>query len=731
MEQEAPVEAYIDAYVERAEPAKGSEKESKDGDNAEKAAAAAGVGKVASKMPGVQSIRNDEIDPNAKAGGGGDARPSLSLAPASANEQTASCEFLVREDEDNTETKKKKPSSVYDSGKTKKLEDKLREAGAEDAQTQSSIAPDLRQKIVNQASATALDVENQQGRSNREEVEIPAAVDGQNGAIYKKAAYAGGGFDGDTSDKFTPMATPIEAKLAIEDMYDDEELAKKRGETIAVVEATPDDDSWFGKLLRNRMVQALLFVLVLGLIAALVVAFTIGGGKPGDPAPAADNEGAVEPLYYQIGETLDGDVSSQFGLSISTNFDGSRVAIADHDKVQVLEIVQVEADGDGQEDNQDGGNAATLKTTTTYETVLLGPPIQDVTEDGNAAATQDVAASLPFRSPLITKMSSSGQFVAVGWPLYDDVNSGLSHVGKVQVYQLNRSQQDNSYSWQQVGNTLIGVLEENGYFGASLSLSEDGGILAVGAPGVPGEAGGGYAQVFYLNKGLWEPRGSSVSGSDLDLSVYSVSLSGDGSSIALGGIPTVEGGAVAKVFKWYAGDWAEQGTGIGETIGDTSYLAELSADGATVVVSNYYITDADSNTGMGLDVRAFRWMENLQDWQQFGSNMHANYESEKSGYFITLSRDGHRIGMGDPGRRNGSAGSAGHAHIWEFNGAEWVQIGENIWGEAAGDQFGYSVSISGDGERLAVSAPYNRGKGQERGRVIVYEVNEDLWNAAA
>ena len=47
-----------------------------------------------------------------------------------------------------------------------------------------------------------------------------------------------------------------------------------------------------------------------------------------------------------------------------------------------------------------------------------------------------------------------------------------------------------------------------------------------------------------------------------------------------------------------------------------------------------------------------------------------------------------------------------------------------IKGEAAGDQFGYAVSISGDGNRLAVSAPYNRGSGLERGRVQIYEVAE-------
>ena len=34
-----------------------------------------------------------------------------------------------------------------------------------------------------------------------------------------------------------------------------------------------------------------------------------------------------------------------------------------------------------------------------------------------------------------------------------------------------------------------------------------------------------------------------------------------------------------------------------------------------------------------------------------------------------------------PGRRNGSAGATGHAHIWEFDGNDWLQIGENIWGK--------------------------------------------------
>ena len=55
---------------------------------------------------------------------------------------------------------------------------------------------------------------------------------------------------------------------------------------------------------------------------------------------------------------------------------------------------------------------------------------------------------------------------------------------------------------------------------------------------------------------------------------------------------------------------------------------------------------------------------------------------------------------------------------------QWKQNAPNKYGEAPGDQFGFDVSISGDGLKMAVSAPFNRGDGFERGRVYVYDVSE-------
>ena len=40
----------------------------------------------------------------------------------------------------------------------------------------------------------------------------------------------------------------------------------------------------------------------------------------------------------------------------------------------------------------------------------------------------------------------------------------------------------------------------------------------------------------------------------------------------------------------------------------------------------------------------------------------------------------------------------------EYSGSSWTQIGDDIDGEAAGDNSGYSVSLSSDGTIVAIGA---------------------------
>ena len=63
---------------------------------------------------------------------------------------------------------------------------------------------------------------------------------------------------------------------------------------------------------------------------------------------------------------------------------------------------------------------------------------------------------------------------------------------------------------------------------------------------------------------------------------------------------------------------------------------------------------------------------------------------------------------------DGNGSNSGHTRLYEWDGTSWVQLGADIDGEAAGDQSGYSVSLSADGSRVAIGARFNDGNGSMR-----------------
>ena len=58
--------------------------------------------------------------------------------------------------------------------------------------------------------------------------------------------------------------------------------------------------------------------------------------------------------------------------------------------------------------------------------------------------------------------------------------------------------------------------------------------------------------------------------------------------------------------------------------------------------------------------------------------------------------------------------------------SSWLQLGQDIDGEAAGDESGDigSVSLSANGNIVAIGAYYNNGNGYESGHVRVYQIGQ-------
>jgi hypothetical protein len=66
---------------------------------------------------------------------------------------------------------------------------------------------------------------------------------------------------------------------------------------------------------------------------------------------------------------------------------------------------------------------------------------------------------------------------------------------------------------------------------------------------------------------------------------------------------------------------------------------------------------------------------------------------------------------------------SGHVRVyaWNTTSAKYIQRGNDINGEAEFDYSGWSVSLSDDGNVLAIGADYNDGNGTNSGHVRVYK----------
>lgn len=117
-------------------------------------------------------------------------------------------------------------------------------------------------------------------------------------------------------------------------------------------------------------------------------------------------------------------------------------------------------------------------------------------------------------------------------------------------------------------------------------------------------------------------------------------------------------------------------------------------------------------------------------WLQVGDDIFVDGTAgETFGASISASHNGSRVAVGGPQEL-----LTGLVQVFEARGDDivrWERVGPDIVGIAAGDDAGRSVSISGDGVRLAVGAPHFDAAGLvDRGRVDVYEYapSSNSWN---
>ena len=156
----------------------------------------------------------------------------------------------------------------------------------------------------------------------------------------------------------------------------------------------------------------------------------------------------------------------------------------------------------------------------------------------------------------------------------------------------------------------------------------------------------------------------------------------------------------------------------GEAANDFSgYSVSLSSDGSVVAIG------APVNDGNGNNSGHVRIYKNVNNtWIKVGSDIDGEAAFDQLGISVSLSSDGSLVAIAAP-FNDGSGTDSGHVRIYKNVNNIWTKIGEDIDGEAAGDYSGYSISLSGNGSSIAIGASSNNGNGNNSGHVRVYQVN--------
>jgi hypothetical protein len=128
-------------------------------------------------------------------------------------------------------------------------------------------------------------------------------------------------------------------------------------------------------------------------------------------------------------------------------------------------------------------------------------------------------------------------------------------------------------------------------------------------------------------------------------------------------------------------------------------------------------------------------------WEPLGSEVLDFQDGgEQFGHTVDISADGFTLVAGS-GYSDGGFGLtlAGRARIFRYDRGEWRPKGQDLNGETPCRSFGWSVALSGNGNRVVVSTPDVSGSGSfrcsgidfgdQRGVVQIYDYDEsqDLW----
>jgi len=371
-------------------------------------------------------------------------------------------------------------------------------------------------------------------------------------------------------------------------------------------------------------------------------------------------------------------------------------------------------------------------------------------------------------------LSSAGTKIAIGGEWSD--LSGKNRAGVVRVY----SYDSDSAGWSQMGSNLVTTSSVDGpkaYFGAAVSLSGDGLVVAAGYPGYPKPAAKyqGAVKVYEWDAASsdWTQRdqhssslytSALVGAVDGDYFGSAVALSDDGSMVAVGSPGAAGAGSAAggEVSVWVWDGTSSSYNAKGSVIKPAGSANRRSTDdascGQSVAMSGDGLTLAIGCPGAALtiefegvamdregEVNVYVFSSDDDDWvlkatiEPDDEGKAGSAGNSRFGNAVSLDREGVVLGAGAYSYDLGygsyeGTNNVGRASVYhtEDGWATWTQL-MSVRGEDAADQMGgegptttdfvgstSGVAVSGDGLSFAAGAQGADEGANNAGAAMVY-----------
>ena len=326
--------------------------------------------------------------------------------------------------------------------------------------------------------------------------------------------------------------------------------------------------------------------------------------------------------------------------------------------------------------------------------------------------------------------SGDGTRLVVG-AVYSDPG-GTSDAGAAYVFSRSGT------TWTQESKLQASDKAASDYFGVSVSINNDGTRLVVGAhysnPGGTGDAGAAY--VYSRSGTIWTQE-SKIQASDKITSDYfgqSVSISNDGTRLVVGAYLSDPGGTgdagAAYVYSRSGTIWTQETKLQASDKAASDYFGVsvlINNDGTRLVVGAHYSDPGGTGNAGAAYVYSRSGTIWIQETKLFASD---KITSDYFGQSVSISNDGTRLVVGAVNSDPGGTADAGAAYVYSRSGTTWTQETKiQASDKVANDRFGQSVSINNDGTRLVVGALLSDPGGTgDAGAAYVYSRSGTTWS---